>query len=318
MSFCPKCKNEYREGVLICPDCNCALVQSLANYAGEIDPPVLYIKSEGVKKRFLDYLSYSGIKTRVSQNPEDGRYEIYCDKDETDRVKRAFSVFVAVEAGNVMAARNNQKLEAATTIDDIDDIENFSIPEDWEEALVEEADEDEDISDLLEEDAVIDLTTPAFMHGASKPTAYVSAADKQKDTRETGFTLIIMGLLLAALNVYLIKSNRLNGFASGVIFGLTLIMVVYGIYCIFKSKSLKKAADSENEQSKHVSEYLKEHFTKEAIESAVASSDAEGPELDLLRQQYLSDGIREAFPDVDDTLLQYLADEWYQELFEAE
>lgn len=29
MPFCPKCKNEYREGFTVCPDCDCALVDCL-------------------------------------------------------------------------------------------------------------------------------------------------------------------------------------------------------------------------------------------------------------------------------------------------
>ena len=96
MAFCPICKNEYREGILICPDCNCELTEELT----ETVPPVLTIRSEKVKDRFVDYLSYSGINTRVSRDENDERFELYCDKADTDRVKRAFAVFVAVETGN--------------------------------------------------------------------------------------------------------------------------------------------------------------------------------------------------------------------------
>ena len=116
MAFCPICKNEYRAGVLICPDCNCDLVDQLTND----EKPVLYIRSEHIMNRFTEYLSDSGIHVRVAQEPEDDRYAICCDPSDNERVKRAFSVFVAVEAGNAMASRSNKPLEEATEITESD------------------------------------------------------------------------------------------------------------------------------------------------------------------------------------------------------
>lgn len=34
--WCPKCKNEYVDGILTCADCNCALVASLAEYEADL------------------------------------------------------------------------------------------------------------------------------------------------------------------------------------------------------------------------------------------------------------------------------------------
>jgi hypothetical protein len=224
MAFCPICKNEYREGILICPDCNCELTEELT----ETEPPVLTIRSEKVKDRFVDYLSYSGINTRVSRDENDERFELYCDKADTDRVKRAFAVFVAVETGNAAASRNNSSLEQATMIADVDDVNDISIPEDWEDALETEEEIDEEIRDLLEEDAVSEITAPAFMHKRQAPTQYVSAAEKSRDTKETGFTLIVIGIVLSGFNylrIYFIDGIHDTGIALTVCVSMIFIVI---------------------------------------------------------------------------------------------
>lgn len=313
MAFCPKCKNEYREGILICPDCNCELTEELV----EITPPILTIRSEKVMDRFVDYLSYSGIKTRVSRDANDERFELFCDKADNDRVKRAFAVFVAVETGNAAANRNNSSLEQATVLADVDDINEVTIPEDWEEALETDEEVDEDILDLLEEDAVSELTAPAFMHVRQAPTQYVSAAEKSHDTKETGFTLIVIGAVLGAIVVGFACSDKSNPYAEIVMGAMAVLMIIYGFYSLSKSKNLLTVAASEDAMSAKIRDYLGTELTKQDIEDAVQSSDAEGPELDLIRQNYLIEQLKEHFPNADEPLLLYLADDWYNEQFSA-
>ena len=313
MAFCPICKNEYREGILICPDCNCELTEELT----ETEPPVLTIRSEKVKDRFVDYLSYSGINTRVSRDENDERFELYCDKADTDRVRRAFAVFVAVETGNAAASRNNSSLEQATMIADVDDVNDISIPEDWEDALETEEEIDEEIRDLLEEDAVSEITAPAFMHKRQAPTQYVSAAEKSRDTKETGFTLIVIGIVLGAIVIGFACSGNKNLYAEIVMGVMALLMVIYGFYSLSKSRRLLTIAAEEDAMTKKIRSYLQTELTKENLEAAAQSSDAEGPELDLIRQDYLIEQLKEHFPDADEPLLLWLADDWYNEQFDT-
>lgn len=322
MAFCPNCKNEYREGILICPKCNCELTEELV----ETEPPVLTIRSEKIKDRFVDYLSYSGIEIDVERNEDDNKFELFCDPRDVDRVKRAFSVFVAVEAGNAAAAKSNSSLASATVIRDMDDEGGLSVPENWEDMLGtdEETDEDDtdDMSDemleLLNEDAVSEITAPVFMRGSHESTEFVSAMDKRRETRETAFTLIIIGAILAVIDVFFAVSDKLNLYAAIVMGAMAFLMIAYGIYSLKKSRQLLLDAEAEKALTEEILNYMKLNLSENDIESAVGTTDAEGPELDLLRQQYLIDNLKENFPKADESLLLYLSDQWYGELFRNE
>lgn len=50
MPWCPKCKNEYREGITVCSDCGCALVEEL-----EEEVPIAFDKEEEAEEpEFFD------------------------------------------------------------------------------------------------------------------------------------------------------------------------------------------------------------------------------------------------------------------------
>lgn len=317
MPICTVCKNEYREGILICPDCNCNLVETLT----ETNPPIVSIKSASITKRFVDYLSYSGIKVTVSDNEETGKHDLFCDPQDNERVKRAFSVFVAVEAGNAAAATGNTTLEESTFLPDADDMEQLSIPDNWEDALAsagESDDADNMLQELMSEDAVSELTAPAFLHRSSKPTEYVSAEDKRKDTLDSAFTLIVVGCLLACIDVGYAFTSFSTNYAVIVLGAMAAAMVFYGFHSLRRSRELASAAAEEEAVKDKVRDFLVDALSKERIEIAVSDSTAEGPELDLLRQEYCISQLRENFPNVDETLLLYLSDEWYNSLFEEE
>ncbi len=307
MAFCPICKNEYRAGVLICPDCNCDLVDQLTND----EKPVLYIRSEHIMNRFVEYLSYSGIHVRVAQEPEDDRYAICCDPSDNERVKRAFSVFVAVETGNAMASRSNKPLEEATEITESDEI-----PEDWEEAIDTEA--EDSIREFLDEEAVAELTTPSFLHNMSESTQYVSAADKQRETKESAVILIVLGVVLLGGVYGMWKAGYLSPFSLVSLSVIAVVMLLYGFYSIAKSKKYGELALTEENTIKEIKDYLAEHLAKDDIIALTADSEFEGPELDLQRQQVLTDRLKEAFSDCDESLLLHLSDEWYTEQFGEE
>ena len=307
MAFCPICKNEYRAGVSFCPDCNCELVDRLANE----ETPILYIRSEHIMNRFVEYLSYSGIQTTVEHEPENDRYAMYCSPSDNDRVKRAFSVFVAVETGNAMASRSNKSLEEETQIS-----ENDEIPEDWEESLDSEA--DESIREFLEEDAVAELTTPAFLHSMKESTEYVSAVDKQRENKESGMILIILGIVLLAGIYGLRAASYLSPFSLVALSVIATLMFFYGIYSFLKSKKYSELAVAEERTIKEIREFLEGNLTRADLETLTSDSEFEGPELDLQRQQVLIDRLKEAFPDCEEPLLLHLSDEWYSEQFGEE
>ena len=64
MSWCPKCKNEYRAGISICPDCNEELMEELTE-AIELDfVPLFQTVDEETKDKIVKYLIHCGHKVK--------------------------------------------------------------------------------------------------------------------------------------------------------------------------------------------------------------------------------------------------------------
>lgn len=62
MPWCPSCKSEYKEGITICPDCNCDLVESLQNGI-ETESVVL---SEEEKRAIIQFLEKQNTNLEMS------------------------------------------------------------------------------------------------------------------------------------------------------------------------------------------------------------------------------------------------------------
>ena len=60
MPWCPKCKNEYRDGFTVCNDCGTPLVASLEDVKYR---PLCHFNNDEAYSKFLNYLSYSKIKS---------------------------------------------------------------------------------------------------------------------------------------------------------------------------------------------------------------------------------------------------------------
>lgn len=69
MLWCPKCKNEYKEGITVCADCGCDLVDSLE----EQDAPFTL----GQKKKLSEMITF------FKANNMEGAYKHFDDKEQT-------------------------------------------------------------------------------------------------------------------------------------------------------------------------------------------------------------------------------------------
>lgn len=98
MPWCPKCKNEYKEGYTVCADCGCDLVDELGpemvGYYGtedEIDNIIEYLDSEGFNFTYKRY------------NSKDGQYELVLQENMKEKIRDAMVTYI----------RSNKKLEEA-------------------------------------------------------------------------------------------------------------------------------------------------------------------------------------------------------------
>ena len=63
MPWCPKCKNEYRAGIAICPDCKETLVEELTEDMEEFIP-LFQTTDEELKNKLVKYLIHCGHNVR--------------------------------------------------------------------------------------------------------------------------------------------------------------------------------------------------------------------------------------------------------------
>lgn len=94
MPWCPKCKNEYVEGVTVCADCGAALVEALEERTGN---PLIFGEQEQME-RLKDFLVYNGIgSAKTAYDSKDSVYELFVSDEERTKAAAAVSVFLKQE-----------------------------------------------------------------------------------------------------------------------------------------------------------------------------------------------------------------------------
>ena len=76
MSWCPKCKNEYRAGITVCPDCNEELLEELTEEMELEYVPLFQTTEEELKERIVKYLIHCGHKIKEETSSHENDEEI--------------------------------------------------------------------------------------------------------------------------------------------------------------------------------------------------------------------------------------------------
>ena len=89
MPWCPKCRNEYKEGYTVCSDCGCELVEEL-----EEEMSIAYFGTQEEIERILEFLNSNDINGAKSRyNEEDKQYELLIPDKDKDEVKTALRTY---------------------------------------------------------------------------------------------------------------------------------------------------------------------------------------------------------------------------------
>lgn len=313
MSWCPKCKNEYRAGITVCPDCNVELLEELTT---EIEYIALFqTDNEVLKEKILSYMEHCGITSRFETSEE----EVF-DEDE---------VF------------EDETLDDSSSVDDsteeplVDDPEEELVEANEEETLEEssgtkkvtlftilvdksrEKEASKELYALLAVEASEkgDGPTATFQKKKSVPqpsTVYVNAKDRYSEYRSSGFMFIGFGiviLLFALLNLVGVISI-MAGTISLVLLGiLSIAFIVIGISSLHRSKSLLFDATKEETEKEQITTYLATNFPKETIDTLI--TDELTPELLFLKQlELMKERTIKEFPDADELLIDTLLEDY--------
>ncbi len=96
MAWCPKCKNEYREGIAVCADCGVELVDSLSE---SVDLVPIYFGTEEQLCELKSFLQRGGVEDAVIQLDEKEKiYELFVSQASKKQAEIALQLYLATQA----------------------------------------------------------------------------------------------------------------------------------------------------------------------------------------------------------------------------
>lgn len=282
MPWCPKCKNEYKDGYTVCADCGTELVASL-----DEGPVAVYFGEEILLNEIVDFMHANGLNdAEVVFDEKEATFELFVTRKKAEEAQKLIRVFLMnIEAPRKLAEEMQKNEEEA--------VQNAS-----EESVSKEEQE---------------VYTGAYQEADKKAEEYKSGAD--------ALILVgILGIiLLVLLNTGIIPIS-LVGFTKSmltfVMGGMFVLFLILGLASRNSYKKLVAQADTEKDQKAEVTAYLKEsiqvaEFDKDLIEDE--------PTMEILyfrRNEKMKDMINRAYPALDAAFVEYLIEETYPEIFE--
>lgn len=285
--WCPKCKNEYIDGVTTCVDCECELVDELPV---EVDPdaPIVIgsVATESVGNNFIRFFQFSGIQTcGLIPQEEDGSCDLVVAYSEWERATGLL--------------RNIADLSESDQID-LDQISPL-LQEHLDSIKKEEADE-----------LLTDLRTEAS-------TIYVNKKDKYTDLKFSGYSFVgfaIVGYIFAGLGF----AGIITWFTSYSLIILAIVFTVFlgiGISSFQKASKIKNLVSEEESVVEKVKEYIDTHFTDEYFASLDDNTLSEEENFFHVTE-ILKAEVAEQFPLFSKGYIDQLVDEKYGEYCDGE
>lgn len=241
MAWCPKCRNEYVEGITTCADCGIALVDELPELVNPEDPAVLcHVDNMDVGSKFVVYLNYGNIQTAglmASGETEEEGFDVVVAEFEREAAEEMLSGFGSVE--------ELSKTDLSELIPDL-------------EKQLEEL-QDEEANQMFS-----DLRTETS-------TVYVKKKDKYNDLKFSGISFIVFGILGCGLLVFNVTGvlHIFNTFSSLIMALVFVIFLGVGIASLMRAGKLKSIVTEEERVTNEALDWIEKNITDEYIASLV-------------------------------------------------
>lgn len=317
MAWCPKCKNEFREGISFCSDCKCELVNDyeIIRQMNATDA-VLEIEDDKQEygERFAGFLKSNQISSRTEKT-ENHTLKILVEPQNGKAARRFLKAFLLVEAEQMAMLKSAAGSE--------EEKENNEIPEDVFANQINELSDEMKAKNYAPE-----LLQEKNPQGKKRNK---SASDLYEDYKSSGYTFVVIGgalVVFAFLNLYHILSLFDTPFTLSVLFLLSFVFLVFGVVSFKKLPELKEEVEKEKEQMSASLRWLQEHVTKETIslfdfpmeaeknppeqtdeENRIAAEDLQY----IARIEAIKNAVIKEFPDINVTLLERQIDTYYDE-----
>lgn len=292
--WCPKCRNEYINGVTTCVDCGCDLVEELPEEIDENEPVAIgSLANEETASKLVGYLNRAGLLScAVRPQPENEEGEI-----------PAYDIIVA---GKELVYIHQLFDGLSEDADDEEPLDLELLLPRFEEKYAEI--QDEEANKLLS-----DLRTEAS-------TVYVNKKDTYSDFKFSGISFIVfavIGYLFALLNAFGVLTI-FNTFSVIVLTIVFTIFMIIGISSIHKAHSIKTLVSEEENVLEEVENYIAEHFTDDYFSALPADESLSDEENFLMITDRLKEELAGAFPLFSRGYIDQLVDERYGEYLDSQ
>ncbi len=287
MGWCPNCKNEYREGVTICPDCDVELVDELPEETeeefAEPEPVVLMVaEDEEIGEKIVLYLKLNGIESGVLSKEEDRICVIVADLEQ----EAAESIFNGVIVGETVD--QDRLYELVPDIEDqFEEIENEQASKEFSELRSEAS------------------------------TVYVKKRDKYTDLRFSGFSFIGFGFIGVAI-VVLNALGVISLFNLYSMIVMSLVFVVFfiiGFVTLHRASLVKDSVAVEDAFTSELNDWIEKNLGDDVIDEWY-DENKEDQENYFEIQGRLCQMMHDEFPNIHPSYIEELAEERYTSYLE--
>ena len=308
MPWCPKCRNEYREGITVCAECKVELVERLEDIPKQ---PFIFGEKDKME-RLQGFLAYEKIETELQFDETENTYQLCAAAEDMKAAAKATQVFLQQEL-----SQETEEEEDETQTEE-NDSETVSETQEVETAQAETT---------VSEDRPAKGNPTAGTDERKSYHAYQDSATKAEDNRSSAYTLLVVGgigfvldilVFLGVLPVYQ-NAGMTKYLVCGVMGAMFILFIVFGFVSMRTSKILLVKAKTENSLLSEMTKWCEANLSKEKIDEGLF----EGEEL-LEEQKYFKRAekikalISDKFLNLDEAFLEHFIDEYYQRIFESE
>uniref|UniRef100_UPI004057564A hypothetical protein n=1 Tax=Acetatifactor sp. TaxID=1872090 RepID=UPI004057564A len=303
MAWCPQCKNEYREGVKVCADCGCELIEE--EQYGDLVP--LTLGDEDKLNHLKKYLEYNKLKGVTVKKEEDGVFMLYVREKDKGPASAMGRVFLQQEY-----LREQEELQKEAFEQEKSEQEAFEV----EEALDKEFHRSHDVAGLPFGYAGQSNSSAKKEEASEIPVMYQNSSERAEENRSSAWTLMIVGgiglvaMLLCLFGVIPLRLGNPYMF-YGVMCAVFILFIVMGVVSMKNAKIFAKKAESENTLRDAMTKWYQESLNAEKVDDGLAGEEEEIPNeiLYFKRVQKIKDMFNHQFMNLDQVFLEHFIDE---------
>lgn len=302
MLICPKCRNEYREGITVCADCGCQLVSEKEL----VDRVPLIFGEEEVLNRLKEYLAYNGLQNmEIVYDEKEAVHELLIDEKDKQKAVKLGSVFMQQE--NVRQAEESARAQAE------------------QERQAAERPQPQWFGMSSEESREEQVSQPQAQQVRRTSGVYQNKAERAAENKSSAWTLLLVGgvglvfLILLLAGVLPLQLKGANRYLIGGIMGAMFVLfVVMGFVSLKKSKEYAKDADSENSLKGTMEKWCRENLDGASIDAKLQLSAVTQEEWYFRRTAMLKAILNHQFVNLDQEFLDHFVDDIYDTIFPEE